>query len=238
MGQSFGKAADQLGFKRGLFKQGEVMSSFNGGCLAVLSIALTGCAMAWPANKPTPLWEGQIGAAGCAEPKLLRQGETPPASYMLANLGAHGNGYATMPTLEGTLLKEGQKFCADYVLVVNDEVTKDETIGSYSGGLMMASQIQRPHLYGVALRKVKGTLGLHMENDYTTVKYVTKGGPADQAGIREGMKIVAVNGQFNANPFVISREANMREPGSVVDIEVMDGGEKRSIPVTLGQPQP
>jgi hypothetical protein len=79
--------------------------------------------------------------------ELYKEGVRPPKGCIrIASLAAHGNGYATRDTLEDTLREEGERVGADFVVVTGMQVTKDETVGAFGGGIAIADTIQRPHL--------------------------------------------------------------------------------------------
>jgi hypothetical protein len=127
-------------------------------CLSLTSLSLSGCLacgkheMLPPSKYITSL---ESGTAHTVE--LYREGEMPKRSCIrIAKVAAHGNAYATRDTLESTIRDEAASVGADYVVIIAQEVTKDETISSYYGGwgwvpgASISESIQRPHLYGIA----------------------------------------------------------------------------------------
>jgi len=97
----------------------------------------------------------------------------------------------------------------------------------------MASTIQFPSLYGVACRKSNFRLGTRWDRDYT-VLYVTKGSIADQNGIREGDKILTLNGKLLIDDALVAdREFGGKRSGDTVVVEVLREGKKKSISIPL-----
>jgi putative serine protease PepD len=65
---------------------------------------------------------------------------------------------------------------------------------------------------------------------------VQKGGPADEAGLREGEVIVAVNHRPTPSTEALATVLAELRPGQRVPVDVVDpGGEKRTVTVTLSQ---
>lgn len=183
---------------------------------------------------PAALVTDSVNVTGQVD--IYRNGDLPKRPIIrIAQVGAHGNGYATEETLEQALVKEALKVNADCIILTNREVSKDETIGSYGGGIFMANSIQRPHLYGIACKYAKVSLGINANKD-GLITYVTAGSAAAKAGIVEGDKLLAVNGvPISSSPFVIEREISVKKPGDVVKVEFLNkNGDKESRSVTLG----
>jgi S1-C subfamily serine protease len=114
------------------------------------------------------------------------------------------------------------------------------TVGTYGGGIAMSSPIQTPSLYGVACRTPRVVLGARSggkDKDFV-VQYVTKGGPAEEAGLTEGDKILTVNGRFVADdPFVWEKEIYSKQPGDRITVEYLRDGKKASTVVRLTSPR-
>jgi hypothetical protein len=169
--------------------------------------------------------------------EIIRQGETPSRpTIRIANVAAHGNAYADLAKLEATLIREAESLNADCLYILGKEVTKDETIGSYGGGFFSSSQIHRPHLYGIACKYAKVRLGLKWDKD-GIVEYVFSGSVAERAGIVEGQKILAINGQpFIYGSYLIEKEISSRNPGDRALIELLSkNGEKLKKDLVLEQ---
>ncbi len=146
----------------------------------------------------------------------------------IANVAAHGNGYATNETLKETIKKETAKIGGELVILTERNVSKDETIASYGSGIYMANQIQRPHLYGVAAVYSKVKLGTVVEND-GTIRYVSPGSSAERAGLKEGMKVLSINGKFYNNNLVMQTEVSAKNPGDIVSIEYLDSANEKKL---------
>lgn len=211
--------------------------------LLFVAITLTtaGCSMAWPVSEflPPATIIGPRARISPAAVKLYREGQPPDRPFaQLAKIAAHGNAYATRTTLEQTLIKEAARLGANGVIIVGQEVTRDETIGSYGGGIMVANQIKRPHLYGVAFvwQKVRLGVASNAKDGQRTVTYVIAGSPAERAGIKEGDKLLAIDGQFvGANEMDFERAMYRYGPGDSATVELLDAaGQKRSVRITFG----
>jgi len=201
--------------------------------------SLYGCATATAGHDMLPPSRYATVTSGSSNIEIYRDGERPNRpTYRIANIGAHGNGYANTKSLENAMLKEARKVNADCVVVVGANTTKDETIGSYSGGIYMADQIQRPHLYGIALKYSKVQLGINADKE-GTVSYVTADSSAEKAGIQEGMKILAINGTaYGSDAYTIEKEVSVKNPGDKVTIEVFTkDGQKLRKEIILEPPK-
>jgi membrane-associated protease RseP (regulator of RpoE activity) len=197
----------------------------RGWVLGSLIVFGLGCALASPQSQllPPAHFVGARTPKHESAVKLFREGEMPGRPWIrIAAVAAHGNGYADRETLEGTLIEEAATLGADLVLVTASEVTKDETIGTYGSGVMMANQIQRPHLYGVACRWATARIGATWDDKDGVVQYVEQGSAAQKAGIREGHRILALNGKFiRSDPYVVEREILTKRAGEKVRVEFL-----------------
>ena len=71
-----------------------------------------------------------------------------------------------------------------------------------------------------------------------TVGSVISGGPAAQAGLRKGDRVVEIAGTPVREPDDVSAVVNARRPGDKVRVVVERGGQRRTLTVTLGtQPE-
>jgi len=188
-----------------------------------LIVAITGCGMArgvhelnslaknTPKTNKTPI-----------EIEVYTQDNPPPKPVIyIANVAAHGNGYADNNVLLTTLKEETSKVGAELVFITNKEISKDETIGSYGGGIMMSNQIKRPHLYGIAGVYSKVRLGIAAGDD-GIIKYINADSPADKAGLKEGMRLLSINGKYFNNANLFQKEVSNKSPGDVVIIEYLN----------------
>jgi len=200
------------------------------------AVVLSGCSMAWGVHQSLPYApqvSGALSTSGHVD--VYRDGDRPRRPIILiAKLGANGNGYATDDTLVKTLVKEAQKVDADCLVITNSSVSRDETVGSYGGGLLFTSQIKRPHLYGIACKYSKVIAGLNADKN-GLVGYVPSGTPAARAGIVEGDKLLALNGEaITSSPYVAEREVSLKSPGDKVTVDYLDkNGEKHTTVLTL-----
>ncbi len=167
--------------------------------------------------------------------ELFKIGETPPKPCVrIASVAAHGNGHATMQILENKIKEESGKLGADLVILTQLQTTNSGTVGSYGGGIMTTTIVNTPHLYGVACMYSKVLLGIFFEED-GVIKYVNGGSLAERYGLKEGHKIVAINGKFvNWDGFTLEEELNVKSPGDKVKIEYLDKDlNKNMVEITL-----
>ena len=191
---------------------------------ALLSIFLVGCSMARGVNELLP--GAQYSTPVNIDPlqvEVFRNGVQPRGGcIMVANIAAHGNAYATTETLEQNLREQAATLKANIVMVQKLETTKDQTVGTYGGGIILSDSIQRPHLYGVACRSPKVGIGISFNRADGTVLYVLSNSPAARIGITEGDKILAVNGSpLQGDPLVIEREISSKQPGDRATVEFL-----------------
>ncbi|WP_138922339.1 PDZ domain-containing protein [Hylemonella gracilis] len=189
-----------------------------------LSVAalVGGCASASGVHELLPSANYMSSSQGNGSVDVFRQGESPSRPYVrIAAVAAHGNAYADQATLERVLVQEAQKVGADCVTITGKEISKDEGVGTYGGGIMMSSQIQRPHLYGIACRYSKVRLGISWDKE-GFITYVSSGSAADRAGLVEGQRLAAINGvPFSYGGYFMEKEVVSKSPGDVVVLEVL-----------------
>jgi len=170
-----------------------------------------------------------------SEVEIYRNGEIPKKPVVrLAAVAAHGNGYATLSLLETRLKEETAKLGADLVITYKYEVTQDETIGMYDSGFMMTDRIKRPHLYGIACVYSKVRLGVNFDKK-GVIEYVNSGSIAEKYGLKEGFRILAINGCFlDESGYVLETELSTKQPGDEIKLEYLDkNSEKQSVTIIL-----
>lgn len=182
-------------------------------------------------------------------PEFFRKGEhSIPEGIVIAKVSAEGNAYAQPQHLDAKLLAEAAAIGADFVVATHQEVLKDKVVYHRSSGLLgialKAAQgtgdmsvLSRPVLHGLAYRRAKASLGAELDDD-GVVQYVRRDSAAEQAGLSEGMRLLAINAAFiGADEFVLAREVFSRNPGDVVEVDVIAAdGEKLRLSVVLGEP--
>jgi putative serine protease PepD len=67
-----------------------------------------------------------------------------------------------------------------------------------------------------------------------TIGAVVDGGPADDAGLRQGDRVVRIGDTDVREPDDVSTAVNARKPGDKVEIVVVRDGDRRTLNVTLG----
>ncbi|MGE4267175.1 MAG: PDZ domain-containing protein [Deferribacterales bacterium] len=166
---------------------------------------------------------------------IVRENEKPELGIIrIANIGVHGNGYADRALLENKLIQQAAYLGADVVVIVGSEVTRDETVGIYNQGVFTSSQVQRPHLYGVAGVWSKVIIGIHFDSNGNIV-YVKNASPAEKAGLKEGHKILAMDGKFfDPKSYMLDNLLAVKKPGDSLIIEYLDDQQiKRKVNVLL-----
>ena len=92
--------------------------------------------------------------------------------------------------------------------------------------LKSGKEIKRPYL-GVSTGDPRTGTG-------AVVAAVVAGGPAADAGLRPGDRIVAIGGREVAQSADVSEIVSPRKPGDRVEIRIRRGGDERTLSVTLG----
>ena len=202
----------------------------------LLAIAIEGCSVANGIHELLPTAEAvHKKTTPFQKIEIYTQDNLPvdKGYVFIAKVAAHGNAYASNETLKETIRKEASKVGAELVLLTGENITNDESIGSYGGGIYISDQIKRPHLYGLAAVYSKVKFGTVTGND-GYIKYIRSGSSADKAGLREGMKILSINGRFFQNNLVMQTEVSAKKPGDIVTIEYMDNeNEKKIVRIVL-----
>jgi hypothetical protein len=201
----------------------KLSKAIRAAAVSCLIVVITGCGMARGVHELNSLAENTPKTNKTpVEIEVYTQDNPPtkPVVY-IANVAAHGNGYADNNVLLTTLKEETSKVGAELVFITNKEISKDEIIGSYSNGIMMSNQIQRPHLYGIAGVYSKVRIGITADND-GIIKYINADSPADKAGLKEGMRLLSINGKYFNNQNIFQTEVSNKSPGDVVIIEYLD----------------
>src|SRR5437867_1113392 len=124
-----------------------IMSSRDLLLIALLVIFATGCGFADGTHKLLPPARNftiserdplDIEDAEASRIPVYRQGQKiPQGCIRIASLGAHGNGYANHQQLEKALQEEAALVGGDFVIASEMNVSRDETIGVYGGGVMI-----------------------------------------------------------------------------------------------------
>jgi serine protease Do len=103
--------------------------------------------------------------------------------------------------------------------------------------LMRGETIQRGYL-GVQISNLldeyRAPLGLSDDQEGAYVAEVTAGGPAAQAGLREGDVVVALNGDPITTSTELTRRVGQASPGDVLRLEILREGRRQTINVRSG----
>lgn len=212
------------------------MSKFKISML-VITCFLSGCQTANTVKKMLDVSNGMLLQQVSPENVAVLKGKEAPkkSATKIAEIGAHGNAYAKREFLEEQLKQEAAKIGADFIYVSDIQMSKDETVAVYGDGILLAEQVQRPHLYAYAYKYSKVKLGINVDKD-GTVKYVNSGGAFDKAGIKEGYKILAFNGIYAGSEDVRDNELAKLNVGDKLIVECLnEKQEKVKFEVT---PQP
>ncbi len=102
--------------------------------------------------------------------------------------------------------------------------------------LQQGQQVRRPYLGVSTGASPSGASG-------AIVREVTSGGPADRAGLKSssapdgagGDIIVSVDGRTVRTPDDVASAISGREPGDEVDVVVTRDGDRRTVPIELGE---
>ncbi len=103
--------------------------------------------------------------------------------------------------------------------------------------LMRGETIQRGYL-GVQIQNLldeyRAPLGLSDDQEGAYIAEVTAGGPAAQAGLREGDVVVALNGDPITTSTELTRRVGQAAPGDVLRLEILREGRRQTINVRSG----
>jgi hypothetical protein len=208
--------------------------------ISVLVIAcfLSGCQTANTAKKMLDVSNSMVLQQVSPENVAILRGKeaSKKPATKIAELGAHGNAYAKKDFLEDQLKQEAAKIGADFIYVSDVQISKDEKVAVYGDGILLADQVQRPHLYAYAYKYSKIKLGVDIDHKDGTIKYVNSGGAFDKAGIKEGYKILAFNGVYVGSEDARENELAKLNVGDKLIVECLnEKQEKVKFEVT---PQP
>jgi serine protease Do len=108
---------------------------------------------------------------------------------------------------------------------------------SVTDRLMRGETIQRGYL-GVQIQNLpdeyRGPLGLSADQEGAYVAEVTPGGPAAEAGLREGDIVVALNGQAIDSSSALTRRVGQAAPGDNLRLEIIREGRRQTLTVRSG----
>lgn len=141
----------------------------------------------------------------------------------LVNLDAELVGIATAIATE-TGSYEGYGFAVPVNLM--ERVVRD---------LIEHGEVQRGFL-GVEIQDIDARVARRLSMDRITGVYVnsvTPGGAAEDAGVRDGDVITAIDGKSVNAPNELQSAVARKRPGETLDVELWRGGSVQSLPVTL-----
>jgi hypothetical protein len=84
--------------------------------------------------------------------------------------------------------------------------------------------------------KPRAFLGLAFEKNTTMVSQVTKDGPAEQAGIKPGDKLLALGDAKTGSVPDVVKALEAHKPGTEVKVQLQRGDQTLTVPVKLGAP--
>ncbi len=123
----------------------------------------------------------------------------------------------------------------------DDEDTKDRTekkIIRIRGDQDVPDRDSGAGYLGVQVQRLTDPLrrarGIPKSVDGTLISNVEDNGPADQAGLKRGDVILAVNRDETESPSDLIRVVRDLNPGSRVPVEIWRNGSSRTVPITVG----
>ena len=126
---------------------------------------------------------------------------------------------------------------AGRVIGVNSQIATESGSSSGVGFAVPVDQVKRvlPYLKkGEAVPHAYLGVESGPSPDGGAVIRVVPGGPADEAGLRDGDRVVQIGRQPIRDSDDLSAAVNDRNPGEKVDVVVERDGERRTLSVTLG----
>ena len=190
--------------------------------LFCIGAGIFGCAASRVVTEDLPVTV-QRGAPSAVLVPVFENGYTKPTRAVIpfAQMGAHGNGYATRDSLKRDLSLKAAKLGADCVWVSNSEVKNAGTVTSYGNGFAMSEPVQCLSMYGQACVWSPVRVGLAIDKD-NKVTDVIPGGAADRAGLKINDRILAMNkNRLTGDPLAMSRALAVVVPGQEVDTEIV-----------------
>jgi putative serine protease PepD len=103
-----------------------------------------------------------------------------------------------------------------------------ETVQRVVDELLERGEVQHAYL-GVSLEEEPA------EGGGVALGQVADGGPADDAGIRSGDAIVAIDGDEVETPDEVRAAVDAHDPGDEVEVRIRRGGDTQTVTVTLGE---
>lgn len=154
-------------------------------------------------------------------------GENIPVYFI--STGAHGDYHTPFDDIE-YINFEGQKIVADFAYdLVRELANRAEPLTFQEAGPKTQTRMRN---------KLKVTLGIMPDftsdsNDGLGVGGVTKGRPADKAGMLKGDLIVALDGMPVTNIYDYMNRLKKFKPGQIITVDVVRNGEKIVLIVQL-----
>jgi putative serine protease PepD len=126
------------------------------------------------------------------------------------------------------------------VVGVNSQIASAGSRGNVGIGFAVPSNTVRevlPRLRGgqAVVRPYLGVTTSPAPGSGARVEQVAPGGPADDAGLRDGDVVVECDGRAVRGPDDVSAAIAGKSPGDSVRVEVRRDGERESLEVTLGR---
>lgn len=155
--------------------------------------------------------------------EVFEQGAVPSRSVLpIATLTAIGRsqpiGYAS---LKAALQSEAQTQGADAIAIVQSGTATGPTVHSFSGGIGISETLRYPTMSAVAYIWAPARVAF-MVDDQNRVIDVPPG-PAMEAGVRIGDRVLAINGaRITNNRSAFWEAVSKLRPGDTVQIELVD----------------
>lgn len=157
--------------------------------------------------------------------EVYKDGMTPPKSVIFfAKIIAYGESGISKKRFEQELINEAKRLGAQLVYISGSNTAQTGSMTGYYGnlGVSFSQNTYTTQHYGLAGVYAKSTAGIVIDSD-GTITFVYPSSPAEEAGITEGDKVLAINNVYiKQDPFVVDREIKSKTPDSVVKLTILD----------------
>lgn len=184
------------------------------------TLALAGCGLARVDEELLPGCQ-HVAPIAPVLVEVYEQGISSPtrSTVPVANLNAHGNGYATKDVLVTALRKHAAEIGAELIVIGVVEVANGPLIVSYGNGVAVADTVKLPNLKATAYRWAPARLGFRW-NASMVIADIVPGTPAASSGLKIGDRLLAVNSwRVTGDYMAMVRAISSLQPGQAVTVE-------------------